>query len=115
MQLNAQVELFMFEETEFIEELSNRVRMGMQCLVEIHSHYQTQIDIAARCDSVYDLLYLRLYYTIVLKMQRHWHTGFQFRQCNCFTVPDTHDGIGIVDVGASGDKPVCLPQMRLIV
>ena len=43
---------FMLEETfEFIEELSNRARgMGMQCLVEIYSHYQTQIDIAAHND-----------------------------------------------------------------
>lgn len=99
---------FMLEETfEFIESLSNRARgMGMQCLVEIHSHYQTQIDIAARCDSVYDFalppLVLHTLFTKDASALAHW---LSISPRNCFTVLDTHDGIGIVDVGASGDKP----------
>ncbi|WP_419226655.1 sucrose phosphorylase [Alteromonas sp. OM2203] len=99
---------FMLEETfEFIEELSTRARsMGMQCLVEIHSHYQTQIDIAARCDSVYDFalppLVLHTLFTKDASALAHW---LSISPRNCFTVLDTHDGIGIVDVGASGDKP----------
>jgi sucrose phosphorylase len=99
---------FMLEETfEFIEELSNRARgMGMQCLVEIHSHYQTQIDIAARCDSVYDFalppLVLHTLFTKNAEALAYW---LSISPRNCFTVLDTHDGIGIVDVGASGDKP----------
>ena len=98
----------MLEETfEFIEELSNRARgMGMQCLVEIHSHYQTQIDIAARCDSVYDFalppLVLHTLFTKNAEALAYW---LSISPRNCFTVLDTHDGIGIVDVGASGDKP----------
>ena len=99
---------FMLEETfEFIEALSNRARnMGMQCLVEIHSHYQTQIDIAARCDSVYDFalppLVLHTLFTKNAEALAYW---LSISPRNCFTVLDTHDGIGIVDVGASGDKP----------
>ena len=98
----------MLEETfEFIEELSNRARnMGMQCLVEIHSHYQTQIDIAARCDSVYDFalppLVLHTLFTKNADALAYW---LSISPRNCFTVLDTHDGIGIVDVGASGEKP----------
>lgn len=98
---------FMLEETfEFIEALSNRARdMGMQCLVEIHSHYQTQIEIAARCDSVYDFalppLVLHTLFTKNADALAHW---LSISPRNCFTVLDTHDGIGIVDVGASGDK-----------
>lgn len=99
---------FMLEETfEFIEALSHRARnMGMQCLVEIHSHYQTQIDIAARCDSVYDFalppLVLHTLFTKNADALAYW---LSISPRNCFTVLDTHDGIGIVDVGASGDKP----------
>jgi len=99
---------FMLEETfAFIEELSTRARsMNMQCLVEIHSHYQTQIEIAERCDSVYDFalppLVLHTLFTQDASALAHW---LSISPRNCFTVLDTHDGIGIVDVGASGDKP----------
>jgi len=99
---------FMLEETfAFIEELSTRARsMNMQCLVEIHSHYQTQIDIAARCDTVYDFalppLVLHALFTQDASALAHW---LSISPRNCFTVLDTHDGIGIVDVGANGDKP----------
>ena len=99
---------FMLDETfAFIEELSKRARsMNMQCLVEIHSHYQTQIDIAARCDSVYDFalppLVLHTLFTQDASALAHW---LSISPRNCFTVLDTHDGIGIVDVGANGDKP----------
>ena len=98
---------FMLEETfAFIEELSNRARnMGMQCLVEIHSHYQTQIDIASRCDSVYDFalppLVLHTLFTQNANALAYW---LSISPRNCFTVLDTHDGIGIVDVGANGEK-----------
>ena len=80
--------------------------MNMQCLVEIHSHYQTQIEIAERCDSVYDFalppLVLHTLFTQDASALAHW---LSISPRNCFTVLDTHDGIGIVDVGASGDKP----------
>lgn len=107
---------FMLEETfAFIEELSKRARsMDMQCLVEIHSHYQTQIDIAERCDSVYDFalppLVLHTLFTQDASALAHW---LSISPRNCFTVLDTHDGIGIVDVGASGDKPGLLDNASI--
>ena len=107
---------FMLEETfEFIEALSQRAReLDMQCLVEIHSHYQTQIDIAKRCDSVYDFalppLVLHTLFSRNASALAHWLT---ISPRNCFTVLDTHDGIGIVDVGPSGDKPGLLTESQI--
>lgn len=104
---------FMLEETfKFIEALSIRARkMGMQSLVEIHSHYETQIAIAQRCDSVYDFalppLVLHTLFSRNADALAHW---LSISPRNCFTVLDTHDGIGIVDVGPSGDKPGLLKE-----
>lgn len=107
---------FMLDETfAFIESLSERAKtMGMQCLVEIHSHYQTQIDIASRCDSVYDFalppLVLHTLFSKDASALSHW---LSISPRNCFTVLDTHDGIGIVDVGASGDKAGLLTETQI--
>ncbi|MDM7859389.1 sucrose phosphorylase [Alteromonas sp. ASW11-36] len=99
---------FMLEETfAFIEQLSQRARdLNMQCLVEIHSHYQTQIEIAKRCDSVYDFALPPLVlHTLFSRDATALAAWLEISPRNCFTVLDTHDGIGIVDVGPSGDKP----------
>ena len=107
---------FMLEETfAFIEALSERARaLNMQCLVEIHSHYQTQIDIARRCDSVYDFalppLVLHTLFTGDAAALAHW---LSISPRNCFTVLDTHDGIGIVDVGSSGGKSGLLSNEQI--
>ncbi|MDO6693735.1 sucrose phosphorylase [Aliiglaciecola sp. 3_MG-2023] len=99
---------FMLEQTfEFIQSLSERAsELGLQCLVEIHSHYQTQIEIAKRCNAVYDFalppLILHTLFTRDVTALSHW-LGISPR--NCYTVLDTHDGIGIMDVGASDGKP----------
>src|SRR3970282_388854 len=47
---------FMLPETfDYIRDLSARVHeLGMEVLVEIHSHYRKQIDIARQVDWVYD-------------------------------------------------------------
>jgi sucrose phosphorylase len=107
---------FMLEETfEFIEALSKRAHeMGIQSLVEIHSHFETQIAIASRCDSVYDFalppLVLHTLFSKDASALAHW---LSISPRNCFTVLDTHDGIGIVDVGASGDKPGLLTHSQI--
>ncbi|GEA09986.1 sucrose phosphorylase [Alteromonas sp. KUL49] len=107
---------FMLEETfAFIEDLSDRARkMDMQCLVEIHSHYETQIAIAERCDSVYDFalppLVLHTLFSKNADALAHW---LSISPRNCFTVLDTHDGIGIVDVGPSGDKAGLLTESQI--
>ena len=93
---------FMLPETfAFIEDLSRRVRaLGMETLVEIHSHYRKQVEIAQRVDWVYDFalppLVLHAFAFRTAKPLKDW---LRMRPSNALTVLDTHDGIGIVDVG----------------
>lgn len=99
---------FMLPETYgFIQQLSDAAAArGIETLVEIHSHYQTQIDIANRVGRVYDFalppLILHLLFTADAKPLVNW---LKQSPRNCITVLDTHDGIGVLDVGADGDKP----------
>lgn len=104
---------FMTEETfAFIDELTGRCReLGMEVLVEIHSHYENQLRIAARVDRVYDFalppLMLHALYAADASVLRRWLT---IRPTNAVTVLDTHDGIGVVDVGPAPDgTPGLLP------
>ncbi len=98
---------FMLPETfDFIAELSDRARkLGMQTLVEIHSHYETQIAIAASVGRVYDFalppLVLHSLYTANFESLKRW---LSVAPRNCVTVLDTHDGIGIHDIARQGDK-----------
>ncbi|MGQ8364476.1 sucrose phosphorylase [Glaciecola sp. 1036] len=107
---------FMLNETfEFIQALSERAQcLGLQCLVEVHSHYQTQIDIAKKCSAVYDFalppLILHSLFSKNVDALSHW---LKISPRNCFTVLDTHDGIGIVDVGPSSGKPGLLGEKEI--
>jgi len=107
---------FMLPETfAFIDELTQRMHaLDMQVLVEIHSHYRTQIDIARQVDWVYDFaLPPLLLHAFALRSARalaHW---IGVRPCNALTVLDTHDGIGVIDIGASGDQPGLVPPEEL--
>jgi sucrose phosphorylase len=93
---------FMTEETfAFIDELTARAReRGIEILVEIHSYWRKQVEIAARVDYVYDFalppLVLHALYTGTAARLRRW---FEIRPHNAVTVLDTHDGIGVIDVG----------------
>lgn len=93
---------FMMPETfEFIAEFSRAARLlEMEVLVEVHSHYRKQIDIAAHVDWVYDFalppLVLHALYTGSSRELKEW---IRIRPRNCLTVLDTHDGIGIIDAG----------------
>jgi sucrose phosphorylase len=93
---------FMIPETyAFIGEFTAQARaLGMAVLVEIHSHYQQQIAIARRVDWVYDFalppLVLHSLYTQNAEALKHW---LSIRPTNAVTVLDTHDGIGVLDVG----------------
>jgi sucrose phosphorylase len=97
---------FMLPETfDFISQLSERANeLGMQTLVEIHSHYQTQIAIASSVGRVYDFalppLVLHSLYTGDFDALKRW---LIVAPRNCVTVLDTHDGIGIHDVARQGD------------
>ena len=94
---------FMIPETfQFIAELTSRAHArGMQVLVEIHSHYVQQVQIAKQVDCVYDFalppLVLHSLFSRDTTALTHWLT---VRPQNCVTVLDTHDGIGVIDVGA---------------
>jgi sucrose phosphorylase len=93
---------FMLPETVgFINELSRIIKSnGMEVLVEIHSHYRQQIAIARQVDWVYDFalppLILHALFKGTFCYLKKW---LAISPRNAITVLDTHDGIGIVDVG----------------
>jgi sucrose phosphorylase len=97
----ADTSCFMIPETfDFIGELSHRAReRGIEGLVEIHSHYLEQIEIARHVDRVYDFalppLLLHTLYTRNAHALKRW---FEISPRNAVTVLDTHDGIGVRDV-----------------
>jgi len=111
---------FMMPETfAFIDEFSARARaLGMQVLVEVHSHYAKQIEIAERVDWVYDFalppLLLHAFAFRTATAIGHW---IEIRPNNALTVLDTHDGIGIIDIGADATdregRPGLVPPEQL--
>ncbi|MBT8218547.1 MAG: sucrose phosphorylase [Bacteroidia bacterium] len=99
---------FMIEETfDFIDQLSEKARgKGIEILVEIHSYYKTQIEIAKRTDYVYDFaLPVLVLDTLFNKNTKSLKKWLAISPRNAITVLDTHDGIGIVDVGSENGQP----------
>lgn len=99
---------FMIDETyQFIDQLTEKAKAkGIEVLVEIHSYYKTQIEIAKRVDYVYDFaLPVLVLDTLFNKNALSLKKWLEVSPRNAITVLDTHDGIGIVDVAADGDKP----------
>jgi sucrose phosphorylase len=94
---------FMIPETfGFIDELTaNAHALGIEVLVEIHSHYLKQIEIARKVDWVYDFalppLVLHALFSADARPLVNW---LSISPRNAVTVLDTHDGIGVIDVGA---------------
>jgi sucrose phosphorylase len=101
---------FMIPETRaLIADLSRRVRaLGMETVVEIHSHYRQQIEIAKHVDWVYDFALPPLVlHAFAFRTARPLAAWLEQRPRNALTVLDTHDGIGIVDIGSQqGDQPL---------
>lgn len=79
---------------------------GATVLLEIHGHHTQQVEIARTVDLVYDFalppLVLHALHAGDLEPLRAW---LDIRPTNAVTVLDTHDGIGIVDVGPSDLRP----------
>ena len=103
---------FMIPETfNFINDVSQQaVALGMEVLVEIHSHYRKQVEIARHVDRVYDFALPPLVLHAIFN-----HTGRYLKQWlkisprNAVTVLDTHDGIGVIDIGADTSDPLGSP------
>ena len=97
---------FMIPDTfRFIASLTSQAHsLEMEVLVEIHSHYLQQVQIARQVDWVYDFalppLVLHSLFARDSRALGHW---LAVRPQNCITVLDTHDGIGVIDVGAGRD------------
>jgi sucrose phosphorylase len=105
---------FMMPETfDFIRDFSARAqRLGLEVLVEIHSYFRRQIEIAQHVDWVYDFalppLILHTLFQCNSKRLKEW---LRIRPTNCLTVLDTHDGIGIIDIGPDPAAPVARPGL----
>ena len=105
---------FMLPETlAFIDAFAARARsLGLAVLVEIHAHHQQQINIASRVDWVYDFalppLALHTLFTGSTAALKHW---INIRPANALTVLDTHDGIGVIDIGADAADRAGLPGL----
>jgi sucrose phosphorylase len=111
---------FMLPETfEFIDQFAAKARArGLEVLVEIHSYFQRQIEIAKRVDWVYDFALPPLVlHALLFKKVDALTKWFSIRPQNAVTVLDTHDGIGIIDIGAdAGDRagrPGLVPPAEL--
>lgn len=111
---------FMMPETfAFIDEFASRARArGLEVLVEVHSYFQKQIEIAKRVDWVYDFalppLVLHALFNGTSDALSRW---IAVRPTNAVTVLDTHDGIGIIDIGADATdrehRPGLVPPAEL--
>ncbi|GCL66312.1 sucrose phosphorylase [Pseudaquabacterium pictum] len=105
---------FMMAETfAFIDEFAGIARgLGLEVLVEVHSYYRKQIEIAQRVDWVYDfalppLVLHALFFGTAAPLQA-WARQ---RPANAITVLDTHDGIGIIDIGADASDRTARPGL----
>jgi len=104
---------FMTAETlDFVRDIVALARgEGLRVLVEVHAHYSQQLAIAPLVDLVYDFalapLLLHSLGTGTVDRLAEW---LRIRPANALTVLDTHDGIGIIDAGPSGDRPGLLDE-----
>jgi sucrose phosphorylase len=111
---------FMMPETfDFIARFAADAKaLGIEVLVEIHSYYRRQIEIARQVDWVYDFalppLVLHALAFGTAAPLKHW---IGIRPNNALNVLDTHDGIGIIDIGADAadraGRPGLVPPAEL--
>ena len=105
---------FMTPQTfDFIDDFAGRSRaLGLEVLVEVHSYYQRQIEIARQVDWVYDFALPPLVlHAMLFKTARHLKGWVRQRPTNALTVLDTHDGIGIIDIGADASNRQARPGL----
>jgi sucrose phosphorylase len=93
---------FMTDETlDYVDKLCGQAGgLGIKVLAELHSHFDQQIRMAAAVDRVYDFALPPLVLHALLTGDgRPLQRWVKLRPTNAITVLDTHDGIGVVDVG----------------
>ncbi|MEO1035923.1 MAG: sucrose phosphorylase [Pseudomonadota bacterium] len=99
---------FMTPETyDFIDVVTGWAHeVGLEVLAEIHTHYEQQIEAAKHVDYVYDFalppLVLHSIFEADAQALKDW---FAISPRNVLTVLDTHDGIGVMDVGPDRMDP----------
>src|SRR5579859_2253718 len=72
----------------------------LEVLVEVHSHFLHQVEIARQVDYVYDFaLPPLILHALTATDAEPLLTWQGLRPANAVTVLDTHDGIGVIDVG----------------
>jgi sucrose phosphorylase len=86
----------------FIDEITAWCReRGLSVLVEVHAYYERQVEIARRVDRVYDFALPPLVlHALTAGDEAPLARWLAVRPQNAVTVLDTHDGIGVIDVGA---------------
>jgi sucrose phosphorylase len=105
---------FMMPETfAFIAQFAKRAAdRGLEVLVEVHSYFQKQIEIAKQVAWVYDFalppLVLHAIFNRTPEALARW---IGQRPANAITVLDTHDGIGIIDIGADATDRAARPGL----
>ena len=73
---------------------------GLDVLVEVHSNYLHQVEIAQQVDYVYDFALPPLaLHALTAADAGPLLAWLAIRPANAVTVLDTHDGIGVIDVG----------------
>ena len=105
---------FLLPETlDFISHFAAHAKtLGVEVLVEVHAHHQRQIEIARRVDWVYDfVLPPLLLHALAFKTAVPLAGWIAQRPRNAVTVLDTHDGIGIIDIGADAADPQRSPGL----
>lgn len=105
---------FMIPETfDFINDISQQAAsLEIEVLVEIHSHFRRQIEIARLVDRVYDFaLPPLIIHAIFNHTSRYLKQWLEISPRNAITVLDTHDGIGVIDIGGDTENPEDRPGL----
>ena len=89
----------------------------MDVLVEVHGYHRDQIEVASRVDRVYDFALPPLAIDALTTGDGEpLRTWIGMRPNNAINVLDTHDGIGVIDVGVDQrdrSRPGLLPPERI--
>jgi sucrose phosphorylase len=99
---------FMTEESaRLVERISSYAHdRGADVLLEVHGHHELQVEVARTVDFVYDFaLPPLLLHALGQGDAEPLARWLSTRPANSINVLDTHDGIGVVDVGPSDSSP----------